>query len=102
MNEKGMAELREILQNYVTEPRNLSLLTLHLYEVREGAQRYLDLYEHIFALPSGDTSRRDALLDVLIGMMVLMEDLTEHASELRKEIDTATDEIDKDDEATPP
>lgn len=102
MSEKNMLGVREILRGYVSDARNFSLLTFHLDEVREGAQRYMNLYEQILALPSEDAARRDALVGVLIQMKVLLEDVTGHADELRKEIDTALDEVDQDDEETPP
>jgi hypothetical protein len=97
---RGTQELAEILEPYVSIEETLSLLSLHLYEVFAGTQKYSQLYEALFSLPTDSMSRREALAEILSKVMVLMEDVVFHARGLREQADKALDEVDRDDEGS--
>lgn len=95
---KDTQELHEILEPYISVQEALSLLTLNLYEVYDGARKFIPHYERLSSLPEDRSSRRDALIDILVDMKVLIEDVMYHAKELHEQIDKGLDEIDPEDE----
>jgi hypothetical protein len=96
---RGTQEIAEILQHISTQ-KTLALVSLNLYEVYDDARRYSQLYEHLFSLPEGDTSRKGRPHDVLVDIKVLIEDIVFHSNELHEQLDGALVQIDPERESS--
>ena len=94
--EGGTAELESIFGKYSPTPRNLALLTLHLYEVFKGCNHYLKAYRAILAAPRDPGTEREQLAETLTDIKVRLNDLVLYARDLKKEIDKFLDHLDKD------
>lgn len=97
-DQKGVVELRKLLEKYETDPETFAHLTMDLYEVYDDCGRFREIYERMFDLPPEPEKEREHLAELLVDGKVRLGHLIYHASEVISLMDRLVDNIDRDDQ----
>lgn len=93
-----MDALAQIFSRFNIRAENLSLLSMHLYEVSKGCREYLESYDAVLTLRGDTSDEREQMLETLTKIDVLLEDIQYHSTELKAQIKDFFDTVEPDED----